>query len=231
MRKKWSTLAIVTLFGVTAVTGTALAAPKLSLYLNQQVVNNSDLNVKAENGTLMVPLKKVVEMVNGKVTYSHGRVDITVPNKNEANNPNQNLERQLRSLENALLPQNAAEAAQLWIRGVQNRNGAMQFAVMSPELRSKTRSTFDENYWVTGGSSPHMAEVDKLTNKAIDKSTVEVSFDYPLKASNWSGSGKAVLTVKQMNNEQGFEGWLITRIQLQDPEDTGIMIGAEALAK
>ncbi|MET3290825.1 UNVERIFIED_CONTAM: hypothetical protein ABID98_003395 [Brevibacillus sp. OAP136] len=109
-----------------------------------------------------------------------------------------------------------------------DRNGSLQYAVFSPELRQKTKAEFDANFWVTGGSSPHMGKIEKLVTKQVNETTVTFSFDYHLIASNYDGLGSAVVTVQKLTTDRGV-GWYVTNIKLKDPGDLGIMIGVEQL--
>ncbi len=49
-------------------------------------------------------------------------------------------QRRIELLEKVLVPQTATEAALTWAKGVKTRNGALQFAVLSPELRGKAKA-------------------------------------------------------------------------------------------
>ncbi|SFB11637.1 hypothetical protein SAMN04488577_3790 [Bacillus sp. cl95] len=46
------------------------------------------------------------------------------------------------------------QAVELWILGVNNRSGAVQFAMLSPSLQQKTRKQFEQRGWVTGVIKP-----------------------------------------------------------------------------
>ena len=47
----------------------------------------------------------------------------------------ESLERQVQLLQMALEPRSPREAAERWAEGVKTRNGALQYAVLAPELR------------------------------------------------------------------------------------------------
>ncbi|OPA73850.1 hypothetical protein BVG16_27145 [Paenibacillus selenitireducens] len=136
---------------------------------------------------------------------------------------------QVDSLERGLEAQSPEEAVHTWIRGVQTRSGAMQYAVLSPSLRQETKQEFIDHFWVTGGSSPHMGKVERLQSKKITPEKFQIAFDYPLVVMNETiETGSAVLTVEKIPRES-FDYWAITQIAVKDPGDTGVMIGASKL--
>ena len=54
------------------------------------------------------------------------------------------LESQLMSFMTGLMVTEPKQAVELWIFGVNNRSGAVQYAMLSPSLQEKTRSKFYE---------------------------------------------------------------------------------------
>ncbi|MFP3389771.1 hypothetical protein [Brevibacillus sp. SIMBA_040] len=219
-RTKWITGAAI---GTMLLAGSALAESKWNLFINDQPFAATYLGIKQDNGNVLVPVDKLAEAFHGKATVDLAKyeVRVTLPESTMQSH-------QVTRLEDALLATTPKEALDTWVKGIQTRNGALQYAVFSPELRKKTQAEFSENYWVTGGSSPHMAELEKLEVKQVNDTTTQYTFDYNLVASNWHGMGKAVVTVQKMKTDRN-EGWFITRVQMIDPGDTGITIGVEQL--
>src|SRR5690554_6112773 len=74
----------------------------------------------------------------------------SVPVENEETDV---LKIQVYLLEKALKPQDPAAAAGAWAEGVKTRNGAWQYAVLSPELKEEYYEKFAEINWTTGTSS------------------------------------------------------------------------------
>jgi hypothetical protein len=220
---KWK-LAFITAVSSAALTSSVLAAPQLHLWINSVPFISEHLELKVENGKVWAPVDRLAESFQGKATYDaqKNEVRITLP---EAANQAQ----QIHSLETSLSPDSAREALDIWAKGIRNRSGALQYAVFSPDLRAKTKKQFDDIFWVTGGSSPHMGTLKNMKAKALNNKTTVFTFDYELIAQNKNiGTGKAVVTVQKMNTDRG-EGWFITNIKLKNPMDTGITIGVEKL--
>ncbi|ASS68591.1 MULTISPECIES: hypothetical protein [unclassified Paenibacillus] len=137
------------------------------------------------------------------------------------------LSHQVDRREEALQADTPEEAVRTWIRGVQKRSGAMQYAIMSPSPRQAALQEFKDHYEVTGGSSPHMGEAGKLEFKVLGEDKTQISFEYPLIVMNESiDTGKAVLTAERFEKDGC---WTISKIALKDAGDTGTMIGADQL--
>ncbi|NOU93040.1 hypothetical protein GC093_07305 [Paenibacillus sp. LMG 31456] len=222
MKKNWKVW-IAICAGFVFFSGSVLAAatgPRI--FINNIEFAGSAFKLKMDEGTAMVSLRSLVEQLRGKVTYKDNSIYVTMPESS-------NLSMQVRSLENALEAESPEEAVRTWIRGVQKRSGAIQYAVLSPDLRQKTKQEFEDHFWVTGVSSPHMGKVEHLHTKEVSPDKVQVSFDYPLVVMNGTiGKGSACILVEKINRESS-DYWAISDIALKDPGDTGIMIGARKL--
>ena len=93
---------------------------------------------------------------------------------------------------------NANEAAQLWGKGVQERNGALQYAVMSDELKKIYKETLDKNNptWVTGVSSPWVEKYSILQSTKISEDAYRITVEFCLATSAGSeGKHPVLLTV------------------------------------
>ena len=75
------------------------------------------------------------------------------------------------------------QAAELWILGMRNRSGAVQYAVLSPSLHKHTWKQFEDNGWVTGKSSPWVANVHFVKVNKISDEKVQYTVTYDLLAS------------------------------------------------
>ncbi|MCJ8011003.1 hypothetical protein MUG84_04505 [Paenibacillus sp. KQZ6P-2] len=205
------------------LSGSALAVtagPRI--FINKAEFASSYLRLKIENGTAMVSLRAIVEQLKGEVTYKDNSIHVSLP---EASH----LAHQVDGFMNALQAETPEEAAKTWIRGIQKRSGPMQYAVMTPALQKSTKQEFEDNFWVTGVSSPHMGTVKKMDTKPLSPDKVQITFDYPLIASGGViGSGKASLTIEKGSGPAN-DNWAISEIALQDPGDTGLMIGAKKI--
>ncbi|USK32550.1 hypothetical protein LIT25_18380 [Bacillus sp. F19] len=104
------------------------------------------------------------------------------------------------------------QALQLWILGVKNRSGAVQYAMLSPSLRQKTRKQFEQRSWGTGQSSPWVDNFRIVKAKKINDAKMQYTISYDLLTSyaNFS-KGQKVITIER-NPEPYRTNWLITEI-------------------
>jgi hypothetical protein len=107
----------------------------------------------------------------------------------------------------ALTPE---DAALLWGKGVKERNGALQYAVMSDELKKIYKEHLDKNYpaWVTGFSSPWVEKYEIIEAKRVSKGEYEVIMQFSLATS--AGSEGKHLAKLSTYNEGQF--WVINNV-------------------
>lgn len=105
------------------------------------------------------------------------------------------------------------QAVELWILGVKNRSGAVQFATLSPTLQKKTKDQFEKKGWGTGQSSPWVDNVCFVKEEKMDNGKVRYTIEYDLITSNWKWNkkGQKMITVEK-NPNQLFGHWYITEI-------------------
>jgi uncharacterized membrane protein len=100
----------------------------------------------------------------------------------------------------ALTPE---DTALLWSKGVQERNGALQYAVMSDELKKAYKEHLDKNYpaWVTGFSSPWVEKYEIIESKRVSKGEYEVTVQLSL-ATSAGSEGKHLAKLSVYNDGQ-----------------------------
>ncbi|MEW9672061.1 hypothetical protein [Ammoniphilus sp. 3BR4] len=105
------------------------------------------------------------------------------------------------------------QAVELWILGVKNRSGAVQYATLSPNLKQKTRYQFEKRSWGTGQSSPWVDNVRIIKEEKISDNKVKYTIEYDLLTSNWKWDkkGQKVITVEK-NPNRITPHWYITEI-------------------
>jgi hypothetical protein len=118
------------------------------------------------------------------------------------------LQRQLKLLEGAFAPRSFREASDKWAEGVKTRNGAAQFAVLSPELRSRLRNQYEELMWVTGTSSPWVSECAVRSERKISETQME--FDLLFKLTTSAGPAGEYIVTLAVGKDQ--DRYFITRI-------------------
>lgn len=122
------------------------------------------------------------------------------------------LESRMQLLEKALAPKTPDEAVQKWAEGVKTRNGALQFAMFSPEVKEKEMSSFAKlGGWITGQSSPWVEGYD--ISKGIQKA--QDSFQFIVKFSMSTSDGKS-LEINNVKVQRNKDNWYIIEIQDED---------------
>ncbi|MBK3495262.1 hypothetical protein JFL43_10440 [Viridibacillus sp. YIM B01967] len=116
------------------------------------------------------------------------------------------------SFMSGLQPETPKQAVEIWILGVKNRSGAVQYALLSPTLQKYTRKQFEEAGWVTGQSSPWVDHVHFVKKNKISDTNVQYTIAYDLLTSYANfGTWYKVITVEK-NPEPSRTNWFITKI-------------------
>lgn len=105
------------------------------------------------------------------------------------------------------------QAVELWVLGVKNRSGAVQYATLSRNLQQKTRNQFEKRSWGTGQSSPWVDNVRIVKEVDISNTKVQYTIEYDLLTSNWKWDkkGQKVITLEK-NPNRILPHWYITEI-------------------
>lgn len=144
---------------------------------------------------------------NTQVFKSKGNVISTTSADSNANSEMSSLKRQIEMLEFALSPQKENDAIDSWARGVKTRNGALQFALLSPELQMKMRLEFTSNNWVTGASSPWVRDYS-IVNIGISGNATK----YEIRFNLTSSTGKAGEDLVKVTVQHDNSTWFITKV-------------------
>nr|WP_304220268.1 hypothetical protein [Fredinandcohnia onubensis] len=104
------------------------------------------------------------------------------------------------------------QAVELWIFGVKNRSGAIQYAMLSPSLQNQSRSKFEQTHWITGQSSPWVSNFRLTKVEKLSESRMRYTVKYDIETSYANfGSGQKIITVEK-NLEPFKENWFISSI-------------------
>ncbi|MGB4187197.1 MAG: hypothetical protein WBK33_05220 [Limnochordia bacterium] len=120
----------------------------------------------------------------------------------------ESMRRQVDLLQRAFAPKTPQEAVEKWAAAVKARNGAAQFAVLSPRLRQNLQSEFEALMWVTGTSSPWVDHYAIVGERALAETELEYILQFTLATS----AGPAGTYTVELTVSQDPEGYFITRI-------------------
>ncbi len=206
MRKRKLFITIIAAL-ILCITTTVFANTAIKLYLNGEEIE-TDVEPMLVNHRVLVPIRVISEALGMDVTWENNSVYI------ESKDNGDKMRIQL--LEQALSPKDAISAAETYAEGVKMRNGAQQFAVMSPGLREEKYSYFADLNWVTGTSSPWIESYSIKEVAKID----DTSFRYEAEFNYTDSTGskfteKEYITVKNFNDT-----WLVSSIDRLDVKGT-----------
>lgn len=116
---------------------------------------------------------------------------------------------QVRLLEEALTQKGPLNAAETWAEGVKTRNGALQYAMMSPELKKESYSGLVDSNWSTGASSPWVKSYEIIEKYSFnnERYRFEINFSY-------TDSTKKTFSIIEYVTIANFNGnWLVSSIE------------------
>ena len=163
------------------------------------------------DGRIYVPMCLLEMLFYTKFNYDEGanRLIIQTPDIEE-------VKQQLARAENALIPASPEEAMNLWGRGEQTRNGALQYAALSPDLRRQVDQSILEDgrfgFWVTGVSSPWVGPITVQEEKKLSDTAAEFTVTFPEVTSappNETATERFDVEKLTVNGENG---WFITKM-------------------
>lgn len=135
-------------------------------------------------------------------------------NVNETPRAFSNSERgtMVESFMSGLEPQTPKQAVELWILGVNNQSGAIQYATLSPNLQKKTKIEFEKKGWGTGKSSPWLENIRFIKEEEINSTTMEYTLEYDLVSTDWQWNKKGRKFITVEKNPDRIKHWYITKI-------------------
>lgn len=209
MKKNLLILTGVVILAV-ALTTVALAANPIKLIVNGQEIK-PDVPPQIINGRTMVPVRWVAEALGADVQWDEENKVVWV------NTPQlDKLQRQVALMEEAVAANTPRKAVETWARGVKERNGALQYAILSPELREQKRDSYESCRWVTGASSPWIKDYHIVSESktADDIWTYDVKYSWET-SSGPSGDSLCTVIVKQYE-QNGKKKWCVSQVVNQD---------------
>lgn len=204
MKKKWLTSAGIAVLISALSIGTVFAAGKIKLIVNEKEIK-TEVPLETRKGNVVTAsVKDIADTLGASMEWDSKGQTVYIKDSREA---------QVEQLENAVSPKDPMQAAELWSESAKTRNGALRYALLSPELRKKQYSNYKEMNWIIGGSSPWVDRY-KITEK---KDTQPATYDYEINYT-MTDSTKAIyyakenITVKKacIDKENDIEKWVVT---------------------
>ena len=125
------------------------------------------------------------------------------------------IKQRLDLLEKAITPHEAKSAIELWMKAVATRNGALQYALLSPDTRTGQYKNFTEAGWVTGASSPWVGKYQIEQEKTMNESHVMYTVRFDLATSTgYAGADRATVSLRKVD-----QAWYIEKIE-RNPNST-----------
>lgn len=213
MKKRLAIFGVI--FLLSSLAAAAMADSPVKLVVDGKEIS-TDVPIQIVNGRTIVPVRAIAEAFGAAVEWDRDTNTVIITNREK-----QNFERRVDLLESALLPKTPEEAADAWARGVKSRNGALQYAVMSPDLQKNDLSDYENLNWVTGTSSPWVDnyEILRKEKQADDSYVFEIKFNM-MSSTGSEGTSTTRIIVGRATGEQeplpvypGDEGkWTVKQI-------------------
>lgn len=219
MKRRNMAAAIVALVALTVAAG-VLADGAISLMIDGRLLG-PDTVVRIEDGRVVAPVRPVAEALGAEVEWDERNRSVNIRSSQTLL-----LEQRIRLLEEVLSPATPRDAVEKWAEGVMARNGALQYAVISPELREINLPLYEDFRWVTGTSSPWVESFEIVSEREISGEAweYEVVFDT---ATSTGPAGANVARVSVSRAENGprllrqfsNERWHVAQIVIEPATD------------
>lgn len=209
MSKKFFVVLTLAVFLVGAVTS-AYAISPVKLLLDGKEMK-TDVLPKIVDGRLLVPVRIISEALGANVAWDEINNTVSIESAEI-----QSLKMQVQRLEKALAPADPLTAAKTWAEGVKSRNGALQYAVMSQELKNEHYQSFAESNWSTGVSSPWVENYQVTEKEKVDTGTYLYQIDF-----TYTDSTKSTFVTPEYITVKQYEhNWFISSIN-EKPDING----------
>jgi hypothetical protein len=114
-------------------------------------------------------------------------------------------QQRLKQLELAVQPQTAEEAVELFVKSHQIRNGALLYAILTPEEQKRSHQRLAEQNWVLGVSSPWVKgyRIERINEQDASKR------EYKLQLLEYTSTGFMGIESVSVTVKKQDENWLI----------------------
>lgn len=187
MKKTVALTVVVLLLGIFAAAALAGEGP-IKLIVNDKIIS-PDVTPQIINDRVMVPVRWVAEALGATVEWDEENRTVSIEAAQYGT-----LQQQVDLYQQALAAATPREAAERWSQGVAQRNGALQYAMLSPELKQSHHDYYDSFGWVTGTSSPWVDSYEISSGTEIDGGKWEFQVTFNLATS----TGPAGTTINRV---------------------------------
>lgn len=199
MKRKFVTALLAGVMIVSLSTAAFAGAGAIKMFYNGNEIK-TDVNPINLNGRILAPIRSLAEAMGATVTWDK--------DSNQVNITGNDTSMQIAHLELALAPKRSLDAVNSWAEAVQGRNGAWQYAVMTPDLKKGSYEDFAAMNWSTGTSSPWVKSFEVKELGKMDENTIRYSVKFTwTDSTNSSSNTTQYITVKNMD-----ETWLVDSI-------------------
>jgi hypothetical protein len=203
------------------LSGEATLAAPLRLIVNGQDVTKA-VSPQLTKDTVLVPLRALAEAAGFSVKWDEktNTVYLEAPSVDSSMPRLALLERAM--FVQTLAPRSPEEAVLKWAEGIKTRNGALQYAVLAPELQEATNI---RPYMVTGVSSPWVEDYDV---EALVQTDDGESARFRVRYNMWTSSGFFGVEEEEIlvRNYGDRDGWRVAEIRaVAPPEEKQASLG------
>lgn len=130
-----------------------LAEGPIQVEVNHWVLG-TEARAQMNDGTVTAAVRPLAEALGAQVSWDEKTKTVVVVREDP-----EALKERVALLEEALAAESPKEAVQTFAKGLKNRNGALQYAMMSKKMREEIGNNYAANRWQTGSSSPWYASI------------------------------------------------------------------------
>lgn len=175
-------------------------------------------SIENHQGHYYLPMDWLEYLFNARINYDPDSnvLSIRTPDLGK-------IKSEIALIEKTLVPGTAEEAIKLWGRGEQTRNGALQYAALSPQLRRQADKSCHvlQTYWVTGVSSPWVGPISIIKRNKLSDTKIEYTVSYPEITSSPPNTTATEKIMVEKMLIKGRAGWYIS--ELLQPGPYGII--------
>jgi len=200
--KKFASIIIVA-FLLSLAVSVGANSTKIKLFFNGEEME-TQVPPQLIDEHILVPISEIAEQLDATIEWDEEKNTVQIEAQERAA-----LMAQIQGLEEALLPEEALAAVETWAEGVKSRNGALQYAVMTPALKAEKYAYFAHVNWSTGVSSPWIDSYEVTESYRVDEGKYRFTVKF-----NYTDSTKTTFTSKAYVKVENFEEkWLVSALE------------------